>query len=94
MKSKAQTYKLSCCKMKISITLNFPEMIKELNTFDKGVEGRVTSGYKPRGGQKSIESKDSQSQLNPNALEFKGLPARYSTASSDSENEYILPGNL
>ena len=54
---------------------NFPEMIKELNPFDKGVEGRATSGYKPRGGQKSIESKDSLSQLNPNALESKGLPA-------------------
>ena len=44
----------------------------------------------PRGEQKSIESKRSQSQLNPNVLEFKGLPARSSTASSDSENEYIL----
>ena len=29
--------------------------------------------------------------MNPNALEFKGLPAISSTASSDSENEYILP---
>ena len=29
--------------------------------------------------------------MNPNALEFKGLPARFSTVSSDSENEYILP---
>ena len=29
--------------------------------------------------------------MNPNALEFKGLIARSSTASSDSENEYILP---
>ena len=29
--------------------------------------------------------------MNPNALEFKGLPERSSTASSDSENEYILP---
>ena len=29
--------------------------------------------------------------MNPNALEFKGLPARSSTASSVSENEYILP---
>ena len=45
----------------------------------------------PRGRQKSIESKGSQSQLNLNALEFKGLPARSSTASSHSENEYILP---
>ena len=75
---------------------NLPEVFKELNPFDKGVEGRATSGYKqedpePRGGQKSIESKRSQSQLNPNALEFKGLPARSSTASSVSENEYILP---
>ena len=32
-----------------------------------------------------------QSQLNPNPLEFKGLLARSSTASSVSENEYILP---
>ena len=68
---------------------NFPEVFKELNPFDKGVEGRATSGYKqedpePRGGQKSIESKVSQSQLNPRALEFKGVPAR-------SENEYFLP---
>ena len=75
---------------------NLPEVFKELNPFDKGVEGRATSGYKqedpePRGGQKSIESKRSQSQLNPNALEFKGLLARSSTASSVSENEYILP---
>ena len=74
---------------------NLPEVFKELNPFDKGVEGRATSGYKqedpePRGGQKSIESKGSQSQLNLNALEFKGLPARSSTASSYSENEYIL----
>ena len=72
---------------------NFPEVF---NPFDKGVEGRSTSSYKqedpePRGGQKSIECKVSQSQLNPNALEFKGLPARSSTASSYSENEYILP---
>ena len=29
--------------------------------------------------------------MNPNGLEFKGLPARSSTASSDSKNEYILP---
>ena len=75
---------------------NLPEVFKELNPFDKGVEGRATSGYKqedpePRGGQKSIESKGSQPQLNLNALEFKGLPARSSTASSHSENEYILP---
>ena len=68
---------------------NFPEEFKELNPFDEGVEGRATSGYKqedpePRGGQKSIESKVSQSQLNPRALEFKGVPAR-------SENEYFLP---
>ena len=75
---------------------NLPEVFKELNPFDKGVEGRATSGYKqedpePRGGQKSIESKGSQSQLNPSALEFKGLPARYSTATSNPENEYILP---
>ena len=75
---------------------NLPEVFKELNPFDKGVEGRATSGYKqedpePRGGQKSIESKGSQSQLNPNRLEFKGLPAISSTASSDSGNEYILP---
>ena len=75
---------------------NFPEVFKELNPFDKGVEGRATSGYKqedpePRGGQKSIESKRSQSRLNPNALEFKGLPARSRTASSVSENEHILP---
>ena len=74
---------------------NFPEVFKDLDPFDKGVEGRTTSGYKqedpePRGGQKSIESKGSQSQLNLNALEFKGLPARSSTASSYSENEYIL----
>ena len=75
---------------------NFPEVFKELVPFDKGVEGRTTSGYKqedpePRGGQKSIESKGSQPQLNLNALEFKGLPSRSSTASSHSENEYILP---
>ena len=75
---------------------NLPEVFKELNPFDKGVEGRATSGYKqedpePRGGQKSIESKGSQSQLNPNALEFKVLPAISSTAFSDSVNEYILP---
>ena len=75
---------------------NFPEVLKELNPFDKGVEGLATSGYKqedpePRGRQKSIESKGSQSQLNPSALEFKGLPARYSTATSNPENEYILP---
>ena len=74
---------------------NLPEVFKELNPFDKGVEGRATSGYKqedpePRGGQKSIESKGSQSQLNPNALEFKVLPAISSTAFSDSENEYIF----
>ena len=53
---------------------NFPEVFKELNPFDKGVEGRTTSGYKQedpesRGVQKSIESKGSQTQLNPNALE-------------------------
>ena len=75
---------------------NFPEVFKELVPFDKGVEGRTTSSYKqedpePRGGQKSIESKGSQPQLNLNALEFKGLPSRSSTASSHSENEYILP---
>ena len=75
---------------------NFPEVFKELDPFDKGVEGRTTSGYnqedpEPRGRQKSIESKGSQSQLNFNALEFKGLTARSSTASSHSENEYILP---
>ena len=75
---------------------NFPEVFKELNPFDKGVEGRATSGYnqedpEPRGGQKSIESKGPQSQLNPNALEFKVLPAISSTAFSDSEDEYILP---
>ena len=29
--------------------------------------------------------------MNLNALEFKGVPARSSTASFDSENEYILP---
>ena len=29
--------------------------------------------------------------MNPNPLEFKGLLARSSTASSVSENEYILP---
>ena len=78
---------------------NFPEVFKELNPFDKGVEGRARSGYKqehpePRGGQKSIESKGSQSQLNPNALEFKVLPAISSTAFSDSVNEYILPEEI
>ena len=78
---------------------NFPEVFKELNPFDKGVEGRTTSGYKQedpesRGVQKSIESKGSQTQLNPNALELKCLSARSSTASSDSESEYILPEEL
>ena len=75
---------------------NFSEVFKELNPFDKGVEGRATSSYKQedpehRGGQKSIEFKGSQSQLNPSVLEFKGVPARSSKVSSDSENKYILP---
>jgi len=62
MKSKKQTCKLSCCKMKISITPNLPEVFKELNSFVKGVEGRATRGGISR---KTLSPEADKNQLNP-----------------------------
>ena len=75
---------------------NLQGAFNELNPFEKGVAAQAATVRKQEdpelgGRKKSTESRSSQSQLNPNAREFKGLPAGSSADSAESENEYISP---
>ena len=68
-------------------------MIKELKVELQAAISRKT--LSPEADRNQLSPKvRSHVQLNPSTREFKGLPARCSTASSDSENEYILPEEL